>query len=173
MKNKRLISKIQFGNEEQIHKLFNEIYVTYGKLVFFVISKYVYQREDIEDLTNDVFLSFFNQIQQIDLKNNIKSYLTTSAKNMALNFIRKQNNQLEVSESIFLIPDKNNNSSYYFLLKEMEECLSKEEIEIIIKHIVEGIKFKSIAVELKKPTNSVVTTYHRAIKKFKNYKDGR
>ncbi|MDE5856380.1 MAG: hypothetical protein K2H06_04960, partial [Anaeroplasmataceae bacterium] len=75
MKDKRLISKIQTGNEEQIHKAFNEIYVTYGKLVFFVISKYVHQLEDIEDLTNDVFLSFFNQIQQIDLKNNIKSYL--------------------------------------------------------------------------------------------------
>lgn len=173
MKNKRLYHKIQSGNEEQIHKVFNEIYVTYSKLVFFVISKYVHQFQDIEDLTNDVFLSFFNQIQQIDLTNNIKSYLTTSAKNKALNFIKKQN-IVEFSESIFLIPDKNNNNnSYYLLLKEMEECLSKEEIEIILKHSVEGMKFKSIAEELKKPTNSVITAYHRAIKKFKKYKDGR
>ncbi|MCM1130380.1 MAG: sigma-70 family RNA polymerase sigma factor [Roseburia sp.] len=173
MKDKRLISKIQFGNEEQIHKVFNEIYVTYGKIVFFVISKYVHQLQDVEDLTNDVFLSFFNQIQQIDLKNNIKSYLTASAKNKVLNFISKRHNQIEASESIFLIPDKNNKNSYYLLLKEMEECLSKEEIEIILNHSVEGMRFKSIATELKKPTNSIITTYHRAIKKFKKYKDGR
>ncbi len=173
MSGKRLYHKIQSGNEEQIHKVFNEIYVTYGKLVFFVISKYVYQLQDIEDLTNDVFLSFFNQIQKIDLTNNIKSYLTTSAKNKALNFINKQNNSTEISESIFLLPDKNSNTSYYLLLKEMEECLTKEEIEIILKHSVEGMKFKSIAAELKRPTNSIITTYHRAIKKFKNYKDGR
>ena len=61
MKDKRLYHKIQSRSEEQVHKIFNEIYVTYGKLVFFVISKYVNQLEDIEDLTNDVFLSFFNQ----------------------------------------------------------------------------------------------------------------
>lgn len=133
----------------------------------------MHQIQDIEDLTNDVFLSFFNQIQKIDLTNNIKSYLTTSAKNKALNFINKQNNSTEISESIFLLPDKNSNTSYYLLLKEMEECLIKEEIEIILKHSVEGMKFKSIAAELKRPTNSIITTYHRAIKKFKNYKDGR
>ncbi|MDE7213019.1 MAG: hypothetical protein K2N42_00390, partial [Anaeroplasmataceae bacterium] len=62
---------------------------------------------------------------------------------------------------------------YNLLLKEMEECISKEEIEIILKHIVEGMRFKSIAEELKKPTNSIITSYHRAIKKIKNYKDGR
>ncbi len=173
MNDKRLYHKIQSSDEEQIHKIFNEIYIKYGKLVFFVISKYVQQYQDIEDLTNDVFLRFFNQIQQMDLTNNIKSYLTTSAKNMALNFISKQNNQLEFSESIFLIPDKNSNNSYYLLLKEMEECLSKEEIEIILKHSVEGMKFKFIAAELKKPTNSIITTYHRAIKKIKKHKDGR
>lgn len=72
-----------------------------------------------------------------------------------------------------MIPDKNSNNSYYLLLKEMEECLSKEEIEIILKHSVEGMKFKFIAAELKKPTNSIITTYHRAIKKIKKHKDGR
>lgn len=172
MKERRLYHRIQSGNEEQIHKLFNEIYSTYGKLVFFVISKYVYQYQDIEDLTNDVFLSFFNQIQQINLKGNIKSYLAISAKNTALNFIKRKKANIEVSESIFLIPDKNNNS-YYLLLKELEECLSKEEIDIVLKHVVEGIKFRFIAEEMKKPTNSVITTYHRAIKKFKQYKGGR
>ncbi|MDE5547036.1 MAG: sigma-70 family RNA polymerase sigma factor, partial [Anaeroplasmataceae bacterium] len=106
MKGKRLYHRIQSRNEEKIHKIFNEIYATYCKLVFFVISKYVNQLEDIEDLTNDVFLSFFNQIQQINLTDNIKSYLTTSAKNKALDFMNKKNNYVEVSESIFLIPDK-------------------------------------------------------------------
>lgn len=139
MKERRLHQKIQSGNEEQIHKIFNEIYCSYGKLVFFVISKYVHQVQDIEDLTNDVFLSFFKQIQQINLNGNLKSYLTTSAKNMALNFLNKQNNSVEVSESIFLMPDKNSNNSYYLLLKEMEECLTKEEIEIILKYAIEGM----------------------------------
>ena len=173
MSDKRLYRRIQSGSEDQIHKIFNEIYIKYGKLVFFVISKYVPRYHDAEDLTNDVFLSFFNQIQQIDLADNIKSYLTTSAKNKALNFVNQQKNYVEVSESIFLIPDKNSDNSYYLLLKEMEECLSKEEIEIILKHSVEGMKFKSIAEEMKKPTNSIITKYHRAIKKFKNYKGGR
>lgn len=173
MKERRLHQKIQSGNEEQIHKIFNEIYCSYGKLVFFVISKYVHQVQDIEDLTNDVFLSFFKQIQQINLNGNLKSYLTTSAKNMALNFLNKQNNSVEISESIFLMPDKNSNNSYYLLLKEMEECLTKEEIEIILKYAIEGMKFKFIAEEMQKPTSSIITKYHRAIKKFKKYKGGR
>ncbi|MDE6660681.1 MAG: sigma-70 family RNA polymerase sigma factor [Anaeroplasmataceae bacterium] len=173
MKGRRLVSRIQSGNEEQIHKVFNEIYVTYGKLVFFVISKYVHQQQDIEDLTNDVFLGFFNQIQKINLTDNIKAYLTTTSKNKALNFINQQKKCFEVSDDIYFIPDKNSNNSYYLLLKEMEECLSKEEIEIILKHTIEGLKFRFIAEELNRPTNSIITTYHRAIKKFKKYKDGR
>lgn len=173
MNERRLYHKIQSSSEEQTHQLFNDIYVTYGKLVFFVISRYVHQVQDIEDLTNDVFLSFFNQIQQINLNGNIKSYLTTSAKNTALNFIKKQNYQAEISESIFLVSNISRNASYYLLLKEMEECLAKEEIEIILKYAVEGMKFKFIAEELKKPINSVITTYHRAIKKFKKYKGER
>lgn len=173
MNERRLYHKIQSSSEEQTHQLFNDIYVTYGKLVFFVISRYVHQVQDIEDLTNDVFLSFFNQIQKINLNGNIKSYLTTSAKNTALNFIKKQNYQAEISESIFLVSNISRNASYYLLLKEMEECLAKEEIEIILKYAVEGMKFKFIAEELKKPINSFITTYHRAIKKFKKYKGER
>ena len=73
MNERRLYHKIQSSSEEQTHQLFNDIYVTYGKLVFFVISRYVHQVQDIEDLTNDVFLSFFNQIQKINLNGNIKS----------------------------------------------------------------------------------------------------
>lgn len=92
---------------------------------------------------------------------------------MALNFLNKQNNSVEISESIFLMPDKNSNNSYYLLLKEMEECLTKEEIEIILKYAIEGMKFKFIAEEMQKPTSSIITKYHRAIKKFKKYKGGR
>ena len=42
---------LKFADEQMIHETFNEIYITYGKLVYFTISKYIENSNDIEDLT--------------------------------------------------------------------------------------------------------------------------
>lgn len=166
----KLYKTIKSGNETEIYKVFNECYMKYAKLVYFVISQYIHNNHDIEDLTNEVFISFFNNITNLNLNKNIKGYLTTSAKNAALNFI-KTHNKIEYNEEyITNISDHHTNNAYQELLLEMSDCLTKEEIDIIILHTVYDLKFKDISQQYNKPINTIISIYHRSIKKFRKFK---
>ena len=49
----------------------------------------------------------------------------------------------------------------------LEKYLTEEEIKIILLYNVDCYSLKEIANKIKKPYNSVVSIYNRAIKKFK------
>ena len=64
---KRLEKAIASKNVQKIEIVFEEIYYEYGKLVGFIISKYVYNKSDIEELVDDVFVNFSKQLLQSKL----------------------------------------------------------------------------------------------------------
>ena len=46
----KLLKAINSNNPNKIESVFEEIYYEYGKLVGFIISKYISKKEDIEEL---------------------------------------------------------------------------------------------------------------------------
>lgn len=84
---RKLHQVLKTGDKEIINSYFEEIYNKYKGLVCFVIAKYIKNYDDIVDIAQDVFLSFFNNADKVN--SSIKYYLTTSAKNKALNYIKK------------------------------------------------------------------------------------
>ena len=48
----------------------------------------------------------------------------------------------------------------------MEHCLTTFETEIILKHVVYDYTFKELGILYNKPLNTIISTYHRAVKKF-------
>lgn len=87
---KKLKHAIKSNDIDKIHIVFDEIYITYGRLVYFKIMQYVDNKLDVEDLTQDVFVSFYNNIKFIEVLN-IKYYLVAFAKNKALDYLKKKN----------------------------------------------------------------------------------
>ena len=86
----KLISVLKTGDRNKIEGIFKEIYEKYYKLLYFCVGSYITQREDIEDIVMDTFLSFFNNLDSINLNGNIKNYLVRSAKNKAINLQKKK-----------------------------------------------------------------------------------
>lgn len=162
---KKLSKALKSNNSEVIHSVFGEIYCAYGKLAYFIISKYVSNKEDIEDLTQEVFVSFYNQLgkNQID---NIKYYLAVSAKNQALNFLKKAVDTQPIDESVITAGGLGF-SEFSDLTETFKKYISETEIEIIYAHCVYGLKFNEIAELLCKPLNTVISAYNRAVKKLK------
>lgn len=66
---------------------FNNAYKEYASLVSFIISKYVDNSADVEDLTAIVFKNYFEKIDNVK---NTKYYFTTSAKNTSINYLRQK-----------------------------------------------------------------------------------
>ena len=75
----KLLHAIKKNNRYLIDNVFESIYYEYSKLIGYVISKYVTRKEDVEELINDVFVSFYSAAIKIEIKN-IKYYLLKSAK---------------------------------------------------------------------------------------------
>lgn len=158
---------LNFADEKKTHEVFNEIYITYGKLVYFTISKYINHHEDIEDLTQEVFLKFFNNLDKNNIRN-IKYYLVTAAKNNALNFLRDQKLEIELDEKELVeeLLVKDESTSYEEIIEELEEILNDEESYIVLQHVVNDRSFKNIAAEYGKNINTIMAKYYRAIKKI-------
>lgn len=164
-----LIEKIKKARKEERDTLLEEIYNEYYKLVCFIISRYIENNLDIEELANDVFVKFFQNIYSI--RSSIKYYLTTTAKNISLNYLkRKKQNAICDDEFIYSIKDEkhNSNENYYEIIDYLKTFLTENEIAIILNHVIYDMTFKNISELLKVSENTVKTTYYRSLEKIKS-----
>lgn len=159
--------------KEKIRKLkeYEEIYKKYVHLVGFVISKYITNEEDIRDLTDETFLHFFRCESNVS-RDKIQAYLTTTAKNLSLNFLNASRTS-PVGRSIETIEDSEkgktiSNILYNEFVDDLLTYLTQEEVDIIILHIVYEYTFYEIAQMLDKNYNTINSVYKRALKKYKD-----
>ena len=146
-------------------KRIEKVYEKYKKLVTFVISKYIKDKEIIKDITLDVFLNYIENENKVF---NIQKYLTSTAKYMSLKYLKK-NNQMDLDsiDEEVLYSNNKSNIEYNLIIDEFKEFLSNEEIDIMILHIVYNYTFKEISLTKKIKLNSIKSIYRRAIIKCK------
>lgn len=151
------------SNQKGLKKQFELIYNKYCHLVGFIIGNYIKDIDDIKDLTNDTFLYFFNHIENIN--SSIKNYLTTCAKNAAINFLKKTKNIVQADNCFdYLASETKDNSIYY----DIDIILDDFEKKIFYLHLIYDYTFKEISIQLNKPVSTIKTTYFRSIKKIKS-----
>lgn len=164
-----LLSALKKSDKGEVEKIFEIIYNQYYKLVYFCIAKYINEEEIIKELTNDTFLNFFENISNIN--SSIKYYLLTIAKNIAKKYLNKKNNFILVNDELILnCPDYSicSNDVYTKLVDDLKAVLTNQEVEIIIKHVVDGMTFKELEKIYHIKAKTINKIYERAIKKFKN-----
>ena len=149
-----------------LDKLFEKYYKTYSKLVYFVVNRLIEDEIEAEDLTNEVFLNFFEKYKNEKIKN-IKGYLTASARNMSITFLNKKNKMVIDTEYINNLSDNNEKSYYHQLIKSFKKLLNDLELEIVIDHIVYDVKLSTIAKEKGVSNNTIKSIYRRALNKLK------
>ena len=151
-------------------KNFEAIYNEYYKLVYFIVSKYVGDKFDRENLANDVFIKFYQKRERVK---NIKFYLATSARNTAADFLEKKKNIIlpldEAKTAVFVEDD--GESGFRDAVIDLRKVLDEAEVDIILSHAVFGETFKEIATRLKKPLKTVYSVYRRAAQKYRKYKE--
>ncbi len=166
MKEEKELKKLIKSNDAvALRNYFSFLYTKYYKLVCFAISKYVNKKEDVEDLADESFINVFNNIGSID--SSFKYYLIRTANNIASNFVKKKQFVVaEDEEQISSVEDNLSSLSYDELISKLEKCLKPIEIDVIIKHVLEGYTFKELANEYGFKEKKVSSMYFYAIKKF-------
>ena len=175
------------GDAGAVDQAFEVIYNTYAKSVAFVCGRYLEQDTDIQSVTNDVFVSFFQRVPYLEEIDSLRAYLMQSARRAALDFLRAKNRRErglteltppdEDTDPLILIPDPDGDVSSHARYKAMTADLcatvGQESAEIVLSHAVCGESFPEIALRLGKKENTVKTAYHRAIKRFRKEKGDR
>ncbi|WP_281986269.1 RNA polymerase sigma-70 factor [Aquimarina aggregata] len=166
-----LIKKINEGNEEAFKIVF-ELY--YSKLLYLAQS-YISNREDAEEIIQDVFLKAWKKRKKIT--SNINGYLFKITKNSCLDYLRSKKHKLSRTNNMvqleaFLnhnaLSDKDTST---ILEKELElriqasiSLLPEKCQEVFVKSRIEGLKNKEISNELDISIKTVENHMSKAIR---------
>ena len=114
----------------------------------------------------ETYVSFFTNLDDVRITNNIYAYLSTIARNLSINLINKQKNIVSNDEIISSIADQEVKYD-----RDVDKILSlldsQEEREIVIYHVLLEYKFIEISRIVDKPLGTILWLYNKAIKKLK------
>ncbi|MCX7955997.1 MAG: sigma-70 family RNA polymerase sigma factor [Patescibacteria group bacterium] len=167
MSDKEIILKIKNGQIDY----FEIIVKKYTSKIYQYIKKKVLKKEDTEDLTQNVFISFYKSINRFDENKPIEPYLYQIAKNELKMFYRSKKKFFSFNEKFYFCNDRIKDRIEDFiedfdvkmiLLKK----LKKEEREIFLM-LAEGYSYQEIAKKFKKSLNTIKTIIKRGREKIK------
>lgn len=149
---------------------FDEFYNETKKNVFFTIASIIKDRSAIDDLMQDTYIKFLENISKYQKNTKINAYLSTIAHNIAINYYNREKRLVHDEDVIDYIPNDDDNSKNKYeniealeMLKDLDDA-SKE---IVVLHIINDLKFKDIAKIVDKPLGTVLWIYNKAIKELR------
>lgn len=167
-----LLKRLAAGDKEALTQLYDE---TRAAIYGFSLS-ITKNPSDSEDVLQETYLKIWANAARYTAKGTPMSWILTIAKNLSLMKLRerKRHQDLEPEEwdMSFHIPDSAGNTEDRHLLEAALNILSDEERQIILLHAVSGLKHREIAQLQDMALATVLSKYHRALKKLRIYIEG-
>lgn len=132
---------------------YNKLFVRYYSRLCHYVYRLLMDKEDAEDVVQELFLSLWNNRKKIEIGGNVSGYLYKMAKNLALNHIRTETNYrtaLESREDVLAYYEENPIETEEFRIA-LYECIDRLPgrcKEVLLLHRVKGLKQKEIADQL-------------------------
>lgn len=162
-----------------------EIYDEYMKYIYSIIYTMVQNKENTEDIVSDFFIKLWTNSEKYKPGQGHKGYMATIARNMTIDFLRKNNRETLVAE--FESNDDDDESRLSgkeqleassdkliedavvdnMTLTAALETLKANEKEVINLKIMSDLTFQEIADILGKPIGTVTWWYREAIEKLR------
>lgn len=156
--NKQFFKAIKTNNRATIEKAFKIVYEEYWKLIYHIAFLIVDDKEATEEIVNDVFGNFFNKIDNLEEKRNIKYYLAKSAKNASYDYLKAQSRTLK---NVPLLDDVVIKETNIFGFA--KEIVSEKEYYIIVEHLMYGKTFEAIGQKIHLSKETTLGIYYRAL----------
>lgn len=167
-----LLQRLAKGDKDALTDLYNK---TRAAIYGFSLS-ITKNASDAEDVLQDTYIKAWMNAGSYSSKGTPMAWLMTIAKNLSLMKLRekKRHQDLEPEEwdMNFHIPDTAENTEARHFLMEALKILTEEERQIIMLHAVSGLKHREIADLLELALATVLSKYHRALKKLRIYMEG-
>jgi RNA polymerase sigma-70 factor, ECF subfamily len=148
------------------HSTFDLFYDMTKKQVFFAIIGIVKDDTVAEDLMQETYMAFLKTIDRVDPDKNVIAYMTTIARNLAIDRYNEGKRVIHSDDVVTHASDARVPQEEMGVM-EMLEVLPETEAEIVTLHVVNDLTFKEIASIVNKPLGTVLWLYHKAIKTLK------
>lgn len=160
-----LILKIADGDMDALHSLYEAVSGSvYGFALSIVKNKY-----DADDVLQDTFLRVYSNAADYKSRGKPLAWILTIARNSALSKLRECGKTESLDDQLSEPMDFSsvNDAERRILLETLFGSLNEEEKQILILHAVSGMKYREIASFMEIPLNTVLSKYHRAVKRLK------
>ena len=156
----KTIQAFILGNEDAIGKVYDE----YKNLMYFIIASYISLPEDCEDVLSDAFIKAINHRGDLKDPNKIKSFLSTIARNTALDFLKKNKEipNSEVIEEMYGEEDQ-----YNVMLNLLEPLLTNKETIVTYYRAVFSYSWSEIVELTGIPESTARAIYATAKEKLR------
>lgn len=131
--------------------------------------------KNAQDLTQDVYVQVWDRAEQYRLTGSPMGWLLAVCRNLCLMRLRREERHAALSEEEWdAIPARECglDADERALLQGALASLADEERRIVLLHAVTGLKHREIAALLELPLPTVLSKYHRALKKMRSFLEG-
>lgn len=148
---------------------FDEIYHQTKTSVYYTILGVLKDPSLSEDIMQETYIKALDKIDQYKPTYQFVTWLTTIAKNLAINEYNKRKREISVDgeEQDYMFTSSGDDSYKEAIIRELMVHLNEDERLIILYHVVENYKFKDIAKMLDKPLGTVTWSYQNALQKLR------
>lgn len=162
------IENLTSPNRELMEQTFNKIYEEYSYLVFYVAFEIVRHKDDAKDITDETFLKMYENRNSLKKDKNLKYYLVTIAKNLAINFAKEKDHYVTYDDSLDS-GQTEHDDDFETYITHFRGFLDEEEISLIIYKLLYEYSFKEIALIKKTTINSISSKYKRTLDKIRKH----
>jgi len=164
------IRKVKAGD----FRSFSAIASKYQNMVFSIVLKIVENREDAEDITQEIFIKVFKSIQQFREDSEFSTWLYRIAYNTTLSELRKrklfftsiEDNYIDINESI---TDEDEDEETKIKLQHLDKAMKRlppDEIFLLTLHYMDGQSVENISQISNLTVSNVKVKLYRIRKKL-------
>ena len=167
----RLLRCIAAGEREALAALYQRTRTA----VYGLALSYLRNAHDAQDLTQDVYVQVWGCAAQYRPTGSPMGWLLAACRNLCLMRLRREERHAALSEEEWdAIPmqECGLDTEERVLLQNALESLGEEERRIVLLHAVTGLKHREIAALLELALPTVLSKYHRALKKMRSCLEG-
>lgn len=161
----RLLLSIAAGNKEAL----GELYCCARGAVYGLSLSILKNAQDAQDITQDTFVKIWENVGYYKPVGSPMAWILTIARNLSRMRLRKFSRIGEFTQEEWdAIPADSSTVTVEdrVVLQTALAVLEDQERQVVLLHAASGLKFREIAALLEQPVNTVLSKYHRAIKKM-------
>lgn len=148
---------------------FKVIYDRYSSNVHAYCAKILGDPDTTEDIFQETFIKFYNNVKKEHTKSNIHGFLITIARNLCLNYKRNKKTTVDITEMDFVKYDTQNyeQTQLLELINTAVDLLEDEYKDPFVMREYNGMSYKEISEQLDISETNAKTRVFRAKNKIK------